>query len=508
MAITVTPNLSTIYTADSETGWSGGTLNTDDMIEGTGCLAENNQAAVDAFMYDYQGQNGTTLDLSNTTLYSWGLCTNYIALHATAGIRIRVSDGTNYGEWNVGGSDTYGGGWKCFAVYTGKAFDANDGADPNLAAITQVGIVFNTVVKYKNVQNIFWDICRYGTGLAITGGTSSVPGTFSEIVSADDTNSYGVISEQDGVFFCQGKLVFGDTASADCYFADQNQVVVFPDRFGTENEFFGIDVLGNTTGTTDVQFGTVSNNVGGNGCYFRGNNNSKPQINGSGANIDVFHLYGCTLQHCGQVILDQQTNNVLSTTFINCNLIQPNQVTFDQNVVSACEKTQALSLPLTHYVTNTSFNSNVNAILISAIGTYNFNGIIFSGNTYDVENASTGLVTINVSDGDSPTYTNTNGGSVAVNNNVSVTLTGMKDNTEVRVYEQGTTNELAGTDNATTGTIDNREFTFSLSAGTSVDIRIFNIDWISTNILNYTVPSSSASLPVTQVTDRVYANPV
>lgn len=506
MAITVTPKLTTIYDGETTSGWSGGGQNTTDMVEGTACLADNNQSEVTSFMYDYQTENGTTLDLTSTTLYSWALCSNYKALHATAGIRLRVSDGTNWGEWNVGGTDTYGGGWKCFAVYTDKPFSANSGTAPNLSAITEVGVVFQTINKYKNVENIFWDMCRYGSGLEITGGTDVAPGTFDDIVAIDEINSYGIISKQEGVYFTQGLLEFGDTTTADCYFKDTNQVVVFPDRFGVENESFGIQVHGNTTGTTDVQFGTVSNNVGGNGCYLKGDGNSKPQITGIDANINTFNLYGCTLQSCGSLTIDQQTNKVLNTNFVSCNLIEPNQTTFESCVVASSPKTQALKLITNHNVASSTFNNNINALLVDTIATYEFSELFFSGNTYDVENASTGLVTINVSDGDSPTYINTNGGTVTVNNNVAITLTGMKDNTEVRVYEQGTSNELAGVENAITGTTDDREFTFSLSAGVNIDIHIFNTTWISTNIYNYTVPSSTTALPVTQVIDRVYKN--
>lgn len=70
MAITVTPKLTTIYDGETTSGWSGGGQNTTDMVEGTACLADNNQSEVTSFMYDYQTENGTTLDLTSTTLYS------------------------------------------------------------------------------------------------------------------------------------------------------------------------------------------------------------------------------------------------------------------------------------------------------------------------------------------------------------------------------------------------------------------------------------------------------
>jgi hypothetical protein len=93
-----------------------------------------------------------------------------------------------------------------------------------------------------------------------------------------------------------------------------------------------------------------------------------------------------------------------------------------------------------------------------------------------------------------------------------VTLTGLKDNTEVRVYDQTAPipNDLAGVENATTGTVDNRSFSFSLSSGTVVDIAIFNQDYIlppNNRIEDYTVPGNDASIPISQVRDRNYRNP-
>jgi hypothetical protein len=93
---------------------------------------------------------------------------------------------------------------------------------------------------------------------------------------------------------------------------------------------------------------------------------------------------------------------------------------------------------------------------------------------------------------------------------VNLTLTGMKDNTEVRVYAQGTSTELAGVENATGGTTDDRSVTFSLAASLVVDIRFMNQDWIvpdRNSILNFTWPTTAASIPITQVFDRNFANP-
>ena len=93
---------------------------------------------------------------------------------------------------------------------------------------------------------------------------------------------------------------------------------------------------------------------------------------------------------------------------------------------------------------------------------------------------------------------------------INVTYTGLKDNTEVRVYEANTTNELAGVENATDGSADNRSVTFSLPAGTVVDVRFMNFQWTvpdRNSILDFTWPSSNTSIPITQVLDRVSDNP-
>jgi hypothetical protein len=104
-----------------------------------------------------------------------------------------------------------------------------------------------------------------------------------------------------------------------------------------------------------------------------------------------------------------------------------------------------------------------------------------------------------------------------VENNVELTFSGLKDNTEVRVYSQADPPvELAGIENAIVGTADNRSVTFSLAAGITVDVRFAH--GTAADGLVYTVPPSNAfedfvwpatttTLPVTQVRDRTFDNP-
>jgi hypothetical protein len=90
---------------------------------------------------------------------------------------------------------------------------------------------------------------------------------------------------------------------------------------------------------------------------------------------------------------------------------------------------------------------------------------------------------------------------VTINSSVGITLTGLKNPSEVRVYAQGTSTELAGQENVTSGS-----FVFNVGAGVAVDISILALGYQNMRILNYST-GVDATLPVSQVIDRQYANP-
>jgi hypothetical protein len=131
--------------------------------------------------------------------------------------------------------------------------------------------------------------------------------------------------------------------------------------------------------------------------------------------------------------------------------------------------------------------------------------ILYSGNAAFL-NDSVGLVTLTIVGGTVPSVRNKGAATTTVNNFVETTLTGLKDNTEVRVYAAGTTTpELAGIENATVGTTDDRSFAFQLTNGTSVDIRIFAVAYEPADLLSFSV--REASIPIQQRFDRTYENP-
>jgi hypothetical protein len=94
----------------------------------------------------------------------------------------------------------------------------------------------------------------------------------------------------------------------------------------------------------------------------------------------------------------------------------------------------------------------------------------------------------------------TNGGTINFINPANITLTGIKNNSEVRVYEAGTQNEIVGQENITTGT-----YTFSSTQAT-VDLVVISLQYQNLRIQNLDTAVDS-TIPIQQIIDRQYLNP-
>ena len=92
------------------------------------------------------------------------------------------------------------------------------------------------------------------------------------------------------------------------------------------------------------------------------------------------------------------------------------------------------------------------------------------------------------------------GGSVVTVTPATLTLTGLQNPTEVRVYEAGTTTEVAGQEDVTTGT-------FAATIQTpSVDIVIAALTFQNIRLLGVDT-TGDVTLPIQQRFDRYYENP-
>jgi hypothetical protein len=356
---------------------------------------------------------------------------------------------------------------------------------------------------------------------------------FGDILLADEGtvgNKYGIVRSKEGIVYVRGRLELGDSVSTNAAdLTDVDRTVVFENPVyynGSSvascitSTLYRIDFVGNATGSTTVQFGKKV----GTGDTARGRNgltifSADPNVTidfdtGSADNVKI---YGSTFRQIkGGISWGANTAH----EFVGSTIDQSAQfdpiggVQIRNCVFSGHNGTDAALLWNADIdIKNCSFLASSDAtndpagIEHPATGTFTYVGLSFSGNDYDIYNSSGGAVTINASGGSNPTTHRTPSGSTTINNNIAVTLTGMKDNTEVRVYAQGTTTELAGIENATSGTQDNRSFTFSLAASTVVDIRIHSVAYEALAILSFAIPASDSSIPISQRFDRSYSNP-
>jgi hypothetical protein len=92
------------------------------------------------------------------------------------------------------------------------------------------------------------------------------------------------------------------------------------------------------------------------------------------------------------------------------------------------------------------------------------------------------------------------GGAIQVVNPATLSLTGLQDNTEIRVYEAGTTTEVAGVENSSGGT-----FSASIQVS-SVDVVIHALGFLADRIEGVDMSSGDVALPIQQRVDRQYAN--
>jgi hypothetical protein len=547
MAITLTDNRIVVNQADAITGWTatdGPVVFTTGPtpIEATGCLAmQASNETQDAYV------TITTDNYSlGGSLFVW--MTNRAAFDTTVngGVGIVVGDGTNRIAYHVGGSDGTGFrhdegpvDWVCFKLDLGNKppnFTTLTGAEGSLneAGITQVGVYFKTIAKsVGGADNVFWDIIRFadaGVGIEVSGGTSGVPETWEQVTIEDRSTAtlraHGIIRKVGlGAYSIQGNISIGDaTGTANTYINSDGETFLWEDRRQSNSGYYRFNAVGNGTGITDINFDDCVWT-----CPTEG------RIDVSDANVDAFDVrntkitgffdtFSATSIHTGGA-----SNDWSGSTFSGCGLIVTtgtdlrnctfkdypggangvqfywNTTTDPNGKLDGCSFTAGASTSVAIQFPATMTNQSITLTDIDFIGYSAVNGGL--GNTFFVL-ATTGTLTINISGGSGNTTYTSAGATVVIVNSVTVTLTGLQDNSEVRVMEAGSnTVELAGIEAATDGVSGARTFSFSLSAGTSVDIYIVNVLYENIEIEGYTIPSSATSLPQQQRFDRSYRNP-
>jgi hypothetical protein len=520
MAIAITKNLTDISLCDVIGTWAstgGGTtaINADVFVQGVSCVHNYSAgSSVRGSRFD-MGAGGT--NLTNQNIYCWFSFSNKanIPVKGATGLRIRVTDtgGTNYSEWDIAGSDTLPhGGWIAYAIRTSVTPSRSSATPANLAAIRYVGFECGTTVGKTYIYTDAW---RYGSGLSIRGGTSGTPATFESLYQYDSSNTYacGVIDKVFGVYYVQGQITIGDATIGDgTYFQDNSQVVVFKDTM-VGDAFYDLKLQGNTTSGTEVYFGTLSNGRGITGCVFKCASSTqipKYTVTASDTNITKYGFYGTTFLNANAITL--QAYNV-NKNFIDCSLQSCAEMSPNTGTVQYCNFISSVSgsagpaaikmTSLSHNISTCNFINCADGIEITTVASgYNFNALMFAGCNKDVKNTSGGVVVISPTNASNvTTYENSAGSTTTIQSaQITLTLTGLVADSEVRIYSHGTTTELGGVENCTSSFA----YTYSYAASTYVDIVVHKADYQYYRINNYLLSASNTSLPIAQVFDRVY----
>jgi len=466
VSVDIASTMTTLWDGDTVGTWTGGTPDTFSGFqrEGSACLGI---AVSTALVETYRAV--TSFNFNNNRIYIWVSPRGTMDTTANGGVRIIVGDGTNRMSYYVGGSDystpfTTGGGWYCYVLDrnnlpSGKATLAGSEGSMNWSAITQVGVGFKTLSKsLGGAANCFWDIARQGTGLIIEGGTSGDKGKWSEI-AADDASTasgkaYGIVMEfQPGVYGVQGQISFGDNGTSNSHFEDIDSVVVFMDT-GVSDDFYKLDLIGNTTGTNvfiqGVKTGTGDGISGANGVTVM-SGGPTVDIDLTNANMDTVHWYGGKMfRITGTIKLPTNTASEVAGLVVDqSSQVEGNQCiirncTFGQTVAVSGSHTAALLWNDSINIKYCAFNNNTDpdvtydahGIEHPTAGTYSYIALTFSNNEKDLLfSAASGNLVINASDGANPnSYTITGSGSVTINNSITFELTNVVSGSKLYVY--------------------------------------------------------------------------
>lgn len=427
---------------------------------------------------------------------------------ANGGVQVAVGASTNaYKQYYVNGSEGLIGGWTCYPFDPTLTADATQGNPGTTTTFFGALLATNGTI---NRNNLGIDAIRYGTKITATGGGSPDPDlNCLDITDANDlpANQWGIFRNNGGTCILQGVVQIGaDDTTTPTTFVDFDTVCTKANNNPTgvnqktATNFSGFRFAGSQT-TFDfsgLTFVSVDSTDKG---FFDCGSGSITNTVSSGA------FTGCTFLSTG-VFTGTSTVSVSSCTFKNCRSFVINGSTVSNLVFEGCEPLDAGTN--LNSVTTCSFTSNSGgqpAITTSVpAGTYSLVSNTFSG--YNASNnqadsaieftATTGTINVNVSGGAIPSF-KTAGATINFSLSSTLTLTGLQSNTEVRVYDAGTTTEVAGVENSGTS----EAFSISVS---SVDIVIHALGFIYQR-LDGVNTSTDRSLPIQQQEDRQYNNP-
>lgn len=488
-----------------------------------------------------------------------------------SGFMVGINDGTNNVtvEYHLAGATEdgtnppvegtrgdYQGEWAYFSIHpiifttgvTANVIGVNADYDNSIVSLIRFSLDASNSGNFRAIDNTFIDaVYAHGGIQAVSTTTENFDFGDYEVYSQDETRKYGVIILSDGALIAQNKLFIGGTGSENANFNSSNEVLLF--REGIADGFY----------TVTAQEGTGTTNITIDGLFCKSNGtlsaasidldaitngtvtiDNSSFIDMSSISFSVGTIDGCIFNGCDSIAAGTASfsntsfislpngilkNNFTSGTFDNCTIdntnLGLNATSGDMlSKITNCTTSNAgfITLEGTAATTTTQTSNN----------TYEFTGStgndvgISAGNfSIDVP-ATTGTVTIQVTGGNIPAV-RTAGATINVTQTATLTISDLKDGTEIRVIRDSDKTEVAGVEDVTGGTgttINNGDGTVTVSGSTdanvfeyvypvsnnAVTIRLISLDF-KLEAFARTLGSTNIDIVAQQREDRNFSDP-
>lgn len=500
------------------TGYTGGGApavnDTDYYIQGSGCTTQSTGGKTGltvGMAHDYGSDLGPSF-ATGDCMFIWSvfLGGNSIDTWANGGIRLGVGSANgSMNMWKAVGSD-YGrnpyGGWQNIAIDPTFTPDYVIGT-PTAGVYQWFGSLLNMVAAVGKGNLHAVDALQYGRGAFIvefgdvTNGYATVAGMAA--INDNQTNRWGLMQSGAGSYLWKGLWSLGSVTNA-VDFRDSNRTIVVDDTPRTYASFNRIEV-NNATSRVDWAGFTLS----------------APQASPAGtvlAKGEFEAVANATINKDTCVFNDMSTfiyqsnSTIIGSTYRRCGLVTQGGATFTNCLFTGSTSTPAILVNNVTLVTESTFVSTGtgHAMEISTTGTYTWIGNTFSGygttGTTDavIFNNSGGLVTINVSGGDTPTYRNGTNATTVVQVSFTLTLTAIPSGVNVTIVNSSTRTELQHS------TSTGADILYSHGGGETVDILLNSLSYDPnlSDVYDLTLPNAHSSIKFQLIADTNYDNPV
>ena len=336
-----------------------------------------------------------------------------------------------------------------------------------------------------------WTMIWISDTTVVAGGCSTRPVTLEDIVKtvADGHERISALLQGKNQALFVQPIQIGNGGTNPVYLKLESTAIEFPEIYNLAARQTYYCSVPNYSGIT--YYAGANDTIIHRNSVISSSSKYHWKIHSSSSTSATYDFSGLVIINAGTVQLVANIP-IHGVTFQQCDEISASGASIENCTFKSGTSTVALtvnSVSEMNNIKNCQFQNNTRAIKITSAGTYTFDNLKFSGNTYDIENASSGLVTINCINGSNPTtYINTGGGTTVINNAVTLTVRHVKTGNEpseyvrVAIYKKSDMTEIMNKDATETDELNSGYYkastTYNYTGDTTVIIRAREKGWL------------------------------